>query len=67
MENKKMKYQYDGAVLVFDNVVAHQFTAQTYAVSKEKAANNIKWQVRKEGNWEKTVPIKLPGKLKIIN
>ena len=57
-------YRYEGAVLIFDRVVAHNFTAETKAVSEAKAKNNIRWQFREAANVAAQIPVTLTGKLR---
>ena len=60
----KKLYQYEGAVLIFDRVVANKFTAQTMAISKQKARSNIAWQFRKAGNVADHIPVTLTGEIR---
>jgi hypothetical protein len=68
MEEVKVRklYQYDGAVLIFDRIVANRFTAQTMATSEKKARSNIAWQYRKAGNVADHIPVTLTGLIKEI-
>lgn len=59
-------YSYDGPVLEFGRCVADRWTASTYAVSEKKALSNLAYQYKKRNNRVASVPISLPGKLKII-
>lgn len=54
-------YEYQGAVLIFDRVVADNFRAQTRAASAAKARSNIAYQFRKAANIAEHIPVKLTG------
>ena len=60
----KRLYQYEGAVRIFGQVVAHDFKAQTWATSQAKARNNIAWQFKKKGNVAGHIPVTLTGEIK---
>ena len=62
VKDDRRLYQYEGAVLIFDRVVAHNYRAQTRATSKAKARNNIAYQFRKKTNIADHIPVKLTGK-----
>lgn len=63
---EKKPFHYEGCVMIYDRVVAHYFKADTWAVSKEKARNNIAYQFRKVGNVANHIPVKLPGNLTLV-
>ena len=44
VNEEKRLYRYEGAVLIFDRVVAHNYHAQTLASSAAKARSNIAYQ-----------------------
>ena len=54
-------YTYEGAVIVFDRVVAHNYRAQTTAASPAKARSNIAYQYRKKANIADHIPVRLTG------
>lgn len=43
----KQKYVYSGAVLSFNNVVATNWTGETWAVSEKQAASNLAYQYKR--------------------
>ncbi len=59
----KRAFRYDGAVMVFDRMAESRFRAETFAVTPEKARNNIAFQYRMKANIAGHVPVTLPGKL----
>ena len=60
-KEERRLYEYEGAVLIFDRVVAHNFRAQTKAASVAKARSNIAYQFRKTANIADHIPVKLTG------
>ena len=58
------EYSYEGPVLEFDRVVAHRWSAKTYAPSAKKARNNLIFQFKKEFNRVPTAKITLPGEIR---
>jgi len=61
VKDKWRLYEYQGAVLIFDRVVADNFRAQTRAASAAKARSNIAYQFRKAANIAEHIPVKLTG------
>lgn len=66
MESRKEKqcYSYRGPVMIFDNVVATDFKAETWATSPGKARCNICYQFRKRANVADHLPVKLTAEIK---
>ncbi len=60
-KEKRRLYEYQGAVLIFDRVAAHNYHAQTMAASAAKARSNIAYQFRKSANIADHIPVKLLG------
>ena len=60
-KEERRLYEYEGAVLIFDRVAAHNFRAQTRAASAAKARSNIAYQFRKTANIADHIPVKLTG------
>lgn len=58
-------YIYDGIVLEFDRVVAHNWHGETTAITEKKARNNLAFQFKIETGRTKNCKITLPAKLKI--
>ena len=61
VKEERRLYRYEGAVLIFDRVVAHNYHAQTLASSAAKARNNIAYQYRRKANIADHIPVKLTG------
>lgn len=61
------KYAYDGPVLEFDKCVADHWKGETMAISEQKARSNLAYQYKKKNNRLAGVPVKLPGKIKMVN
>jgi len=61
VKDERRLYQYEGAVLIFDRVVANNYKAQTRASSAAKARSNIAYQFRREANIADHIPVKLTG------
>lgn len=61
VKEEKRLYRYEGAVLIFDRVVAHNYHAQTRASSTAKARSNIAYQFRRKANIADHIPVKLTG------
>ena len=58
-----IQYRYIGPVYVFNNLVASNWTADTLAVSKNKALSNIMYQYKKKNNLISSAKINMPGKI----
>ena len=41
------KFEYDGPILSYDKVICEKWKATTFAISKNKAINNLKFQANK--------------------
>jgi hypothetical protein len=61
VKDERRLYQYEGAVLIFDRVVANNYKAQTRASSAAKARSNIAYQFRRKANIADHIPVKLTG------
>lgn len=61
VKDERRLYQYEGAVLIFDRVVADNYKAQTRASSTAKARSNIAYQFRRKANIADHIPVKLTG------
>lgn len=59
----KEKYSYKGRVKIFGNTVNSGWTAQTYAVSAEKAKSNLAYQYKKTHNLVAATKVELPDEL----
>lgn len=59
------QYIYEGPVMSFGKCLADKWISSTFASSKKKAENNLKYQYRKENNLAMTHKISLPGVLNI--
>lgn len=56
-------YTYDGPVMYFDTCIERRWTASTYAVSVEKARNNLTYRYKKASNRTTNAKISLPGRV----
>ena len=61
------RYFYDGPVKEFDVIVSNRWRGSTYAVSEEKARNNLAYQYKKAHGKTASTKITLPGKLTMDN
>lgn len=61
------KYEYDGPVLEFGNLVANHWRGETMAPSEKKARSNLAYQFKKKNNRIASVKVTLPGKIKMVN
>lgn len=61
------KYQYDGPVLKFDNLVADRWKGETMAPTARKAKSNLSYQFKKQNNCLPGVKVTLPGEIKMVN
>ena len=57
------KYSYAGPVMSFDDVIHSHWTGSTYAVSEQKARNNLAYRYRKEHGMSVETRVTLPGKV----
>jgi len=57
------KYLYDGPVMYFDNYIERHWKGSTYAVSENKAKNNLTHQYKKNNKMAFNAKITLPGKM----
>lgn len=62
-QNSKKQYSYCGVILRFGKVIASNYTATTYAVSKAQARNNIKFQYKKKFGLTPSAKLDLSGNL----
>lgn len=61
------RYFYDGPVKEFDVIVSNRWKGSTYAVSAEKARNNLAYKYKKAHGKTASTKITLPGKLIMDN
>ena len=59
-------YFYDGPVMEFNICVASHWQSSTYAISEQKARNNLIYQFKKKNNKLPNTKITLPGKLTLL-
>jgi hypothetical protein len=57
------QYTYDGPVMEFETCVTNRWCGSTYAVSEQKARNNLAYQFKKKNNFVPGARITLPGKI----
>lgn len=65
-KKEKQRYRYAGPVMLFDNVVATNFKAETWATSPGKARCNICYQFRKKANIANHLPVKLAAEIQRV-
>lgn len=58
------EYEYSGSVLMFDRIVANNWTASTKATSEKKARSNLAYQYKRDNGLAPHAKITLPGKIK---
>lgn len=61
------KYEYDGPVLEYGNLVTDHWRGETMAPSEKKARSNLAYQYKKKNNRIASVKVTLPGKIKMVN
>ena len=59
-------YEFNGAIRLFDRIIAQNYTAQTTAPSVLKARSNIAYRYKRDNGYAKTAKISLTGKFTII-
>lgn len=59
-------YEFKGAILLFDRIIASDYTATTTAPSVRKARSNITYRCKKELGYDKNARISLSGAFTII-
>lgn len=59
-------YEYEGPIMYFDTCVASKWKGTTYAVSEEKARNNLTCQAKKLLNKLPSARVTLPGKITLV-
>lgn len=57
------RYVFRGRVYVQDVLSEDDWTAETFAVSGAKALSNIKYQYKKQNNYNMRTPVDLRGRL----
>ena len=57
------KYEYSGAVMLFDKCIAYIKSTETIAPSEAKARSNIAFRWKKENGYGPNQKITLPGRL----
>lgn len=61
------RYEYSGAVLYFDRVVASNWKTETAAPSEAKARSNMIFQYKKLAGLAPYAKITLPGKIRLLD
>lgn len=61
------QYSYEGPVMYFNTCVNGRWNASTYAVSEEKARNNLIYQYKKSNNYARNAKIILPGRVVMVS
>lgn len=59
-------YEFNGAVRLFDRIIAPNYTAQTTAPSVQKARSNLVYRYKRDNGYTKTAKITLTGKFTTI-
>jgi hypothetical protein len=60
-------YRYIGPVLLFDRVIASEWSGETKAPTARKAKSNLIYQFKKQSNRLPSSRITLPGEIKMVN
>lgn len=63
---KYKTYSYKGPVMLFDNCIERSWTAETWAISKAKAMNNLIYRYKQDHNLAKQAKVSLPGQLSVV-
>ena len=61
------QYSYEGPVMYFDTCVDGRWKASTYAISEDKARNNLTCQYKKCNNYARNAKIILPGRVVMVS
>ena len=61
------RYTYNGPVMEFNACLTSNWSGSTYAVSENKARNNLAYQFKKKYNRIPSSRITLPGKIIMVN
>lgn len=64
-KKEKVRYNYEGSVLLFDREVASKWKGSTMAVSEKQARNNLAFQAKRMLDIPPRSPVSLPGTLKL--
>lgn len=66
-QHERKRYSYKGPVCEFGRCIAHMWTGETSATSKQKALSNLAFRFKQDNNKIKTAKITLdPGKLVVV-
>ncbi len=63
MKENEKKYQFKGAIYLFDRVVYNNWTGETIAVSEKKALSNLAFRAKKQMGYLPSARLTLNGKL----
>jgi hypothetical protein len=61
------KYIYEGPVVCFGKCVANRWTGETMAPTKNKARNNLAYQIKTQMRLAAGTKVSLPGEIKMVN
>lgn len=63
----RQKYTYNGAVYCYNDIVSHNWSGQTFAMSEKQAASNLAFQFKKLMGYIPSTPVRLAGKPQIAS
>lgn len=64
---EKKLYTYNDGVAMFGRIVEPNFSAETYAVSPERARSNILYQFKKANGYTTSANLTLTGKVSVAH
>lgn len=59
-------YSYTGPVMEFEHCIQRKWSGTTYAVSEQKARNNLTYQYKMQNKLKAATKISLPGKIELV-
>lgn len=60
---EKHRYHYEGAIQIFDQLATQHWEADTFAVSPNRARNNLAYRFKRENGLAATAKVTLVGKI----
>ena len=66
MRKVSNRYEFVGAVYLFNQLIAPNWYGQTYAVSEEKARSNLEYQYKKKHGYQSNAKIHLSGEIVMV-
>lgn len=61
--DRRKKYQFRGAVMLFDNLITNNWFGETFAISEKKAMSNLLYQAKNKMGYLPSAKLRLDGQL----